>query len=755
MKNIISELDVQVTKIIHQNNGYVIAGAVPLNEKEYSEYLNKYHNISIKGNGMLHEGLSYILNGYFEDGPYGYTYVFQNYHRKTTENKDGIIAYLQTLKGVGKKTAERIYKTFGNESINVISKDPMRLVEVKGLSKRKVKKIAEDFKEDYNFEEVSIFLGSLGCSSTLATKICQYPYFNTDAKRKIEENPYSICKIQNISFKQADSIAFSLGFTKDNFKRLFAAISCVLQNAYNQAGHLFLYEQQMYNAFSKLTDVYDFELYQRALEESIAHNYVSKIEDKIYLTSIMEMEDDVSSIIAGLCNEVNYIEGLDNIIADIEKRENIVYDANQKNAIKILNSGSVGIITGGPGTGKTTIIKAILNVFKATGQINKVALAAPTGRAAKRMEEATGVKAKTVHRLLEVDPASRSFVHNKDNHLSQKIIIIDESSMFDISLFKSLVEALDEDARLILVGDIDQLPPVGAGYIFRDLINSQVVPVIKLTKIYRQSDGSTIIENARNINNGILQIKAQKDSFEYSLWNMDNNYFNNIYQMIILSFQRFREQFKNDEDFLYGTQILTPMKKGYLGVFALNNLIQSYYNPEDESKPEMTFNTKDYPTIFRINDKVIQIVNNYDKRSGKDEDADNEIEGVFNGDLGIVSNIIEDELEVTFENGFQVWYKKDEIRDNLMLAYAITVHKSQGSEFKDIIAISSSTHTIMNQRNVLYTAITRARDTAILIGDKEAVKNSILTCTAVIRNTRTVELIQKYAKDNNIQRKIC
>lgn len=722
---------------------FTIARAIPI-EKGFSQYLNAYGNFSILGTGYFIENMEYEFEykqeKQWEKNKYGYTLKYSSYKQIIPDTSIGLTSYLENLKGIGPSLARKIVKHFGPDTLDILEKSPYRLMEVSGVGEKKYKEIKKFFKRDKDLEEVAKLLGTFGISSKKIGVI--YGKLGKDSIRIINENPYVLCDaVEGISFNTSDAIARKMGFSKDNFYRLSSGIIHILRLAANSNGHLFLYEEQLYRAFARFFQNIGSLRFEEILSTLEKQGRIKRDDnkDKIYLTSYYEMEEYVAMKICSLnCSNSSQIQNLPLKIKNVEKKNNIVYDDMQKQAISIINSGSaINIITGGPGTGKTTIIKAIIGIQKEENKDSVIMLAAPTGRASKRMSEATNYPAKTIHRLLEYDGFAKRFNKNKSDPLNCDLLIIDESSMIDISLFCSLINAITIGTKVLFVGDVDQLPPVKAGYVFRDMINSNTIPVVKLNKIYRQGEDSIIVSNAQNIKNGEVKIRNKGNYFETYL-SLDIPAIQNTLKKLFFRFLNEENKKNNKENSLFQVQILSPMKKGPLGTNNINALIQNAYNPAGKNKKEMIFENKYGKDIFRTNDKVMQLNNNYEKE-------------VFNGDIGIITKVGYERIAVTFEDGREVFYDKEEIKENLKLAYACTVHKSQGSEFNKVIMLCCPEFRQMNQRNLFYTGITRAKETVALIGDKKSISSSITTTSSVVRNSKTTERLVYYYNLNTQQ----
>lgn len=720
--------------------GFVIAAVVPTGGVDPNK-ITVYGTYSVKGYGYLTEDGEYTFKGrWLPKTKYGYTFEFFDYSKVVPKDEDAIKAYLcsKMFKGIGPSLAEKIVNKFGTDTLKVLELYPERLLEVEGIGEKKYAQMMEGYKKNEGLEQLVMFLSSYNVSIKKILKI--YEKYGDESVKMISKNPYSLCDdIDGFGFVTADIIAHKVGIAYDAYPRLRAGIIHLLKEAANLEGHLYLPAKELHDRFFKLFEKSNLKehRYKEVLFNMIRNADIIKEDEHtaIYLPEYYKTEKYVSHKTRQLISEGDTISKLDQYITEVQAENKITYAEKQIEAIKMLNCGSsFYIITGGPGTGKSTIIKAIVGILKKDNKNIKIAMAAPTGRAAKRMEEATGHPASTIHRLLEYNPHT-GFTRNAENPLDCDVLIIDESSMIDIFLFSNLINAIQRGTRLIMVGDIDQLPPVGAGYVFRDLIHSGSVPVVQLNRVFRQGEGSAIKVNAQNIRNGEIKLEQKKGQFETML-HFKSGEQEEIQSTIIKEFNRaLAEEFKKSykKHPLYNVQILTPMRKGLLGVNALNKKLQAICNPKTPGTQELVFKGKEEDTIFRVGDKVMQIVNDYDKE-------------VFNGDLGMITDIKNTEntstLYVEFEDGKIVEYDKTEVRENLVLAYATTVHKSQGSEYNQVIAITSTAHYFMLQRNLLYTAVTRAKERVVLIGDYKALMMSIKTVKSVIRYSRLQELLQ-------------
>jgi len=640
----------------------------------------------------LNEGDRVELSGDWVKHPrYGKQFKIESANISHPTTESGIIKYLAggMIHGIGPVTAKRIVNHFGESTMDIFESNINRLLEVEGIGQKKLEVIKEGWESQKGVKNVMLFLQSNGISSTYSMKI--YKTYGDAAPELIEKNPYRlISDIWGIGFKTADEIGKNLGFTGDDPLRIKAGIIHTLQQA-NKDGHVFLPKEELVRetSFILQTDIG----YSDIIFEELEENDEIFVQNKnVYLSEYYRAEREIENSINRLLQiSSEKPPKLDKIISGFKEN----YSNEQINAIKTAFSEKMLIITGGPGTGKTTTLKGIIQLFQTFDK--KIMLAAPTGRAAKRMAEVIGLEAKTIHRLLEFNPKDGSFSYNEDNPLETDLLIIDEVSMIDTLLMYNLIIAISLNTTIIFVGDVDQLPSVGAGNILKDLIGSEIIPKIELNTIFRQAKDSDIITNAHRINRGEMPaFNYLKNSDFIFLEESENTKIPD--KILHLCKTELPEQYKFNP--VEDIQILSPIYKGDVGVTILNKLFQN----------ELNKSAKVYlqgEKIFKANDKVMQLRNNYDK-------------GVFNGDIGFVvgSNTEDKILFVSFEEKM-VEYKFEDL-DELTLAYAVTVHKSQGSEFPCIILPLTTSHYMMLQRNLLYTAITRATKLLILIGTKKA-----------------------------------
>ena len=648
------------------------------------------------------------------DPKYGQQFVAQSWTEVMPATLYGIEKYLGSglVKGIGPAYAKAIVNRFGLETIDVIENDIERLLEVPRLGKKRMEKIRDSWEKQKDIKEVMVFLQGYGVSTAFAAKI--YRKYEKESIAKVKENPYQLADdIWGIGFNTADSIASKMGYEKNDPRRCRSGILYAL-NELAEDGHVYAEPNQLVEAATKLLDAEEAPVRQ-ALATMIETKDVIADNDVIYLPPFYHAENGSAKRLQSLLADTSLFNS--DIAAEPEaeygvKSGGIVYDEVQQAAIQKALDSKVMVLTGGPGTGKTTTTQGIIAAFKARHM--SILLAAPTGRAAKRMTEATGMEAKTIHRLLEYNPMD-GYKRNNENPLEGDALIVDECSMIDILLFYNLMKAIPSNMRLILVGDIDQLPSVGAGNVLRDIIDSQQISVVRLTRIFRQAQSSRIVMNAHAINAGHFpNIKNGLDTDFFFINQEDAD------EMVKLIIGLVRERLPKK----YGyppkeIQVLTPMQRGTVGAGNLNIELQNALNPTGLSL------TRDGYT-FRQGDKVMQIRNNYDKN-------------VFNGDIGYITAVDTNErtLTVTFDSRL-VEYDITEL-DEIVLAYAVTIHKSQGSEFPVVVMPVTMKHFVMLQRNLIYTGITRAKKICVLVGTTKALAYAIKQNTVSKRNTKLKE----------------
>lgn len=673
---------------------------------------------------FISEGESVELKGEYTVHPsYGPQFQVESYAIKAPQDIVSIERYLGSgaIKGVGAALAARIVRRFKEDTFRIIEEEPERLAEIKGISERKAQEIAEQTEEKRELRQAMIFLQNYGISLTLAVKI--YQTYQLDMYRIIQENPYKLAEdVTGVGFKIADEIAHKVGIHMDSDFRIRSGILYVLQQA-SLEGHTYLPKELLTRRACELLEVDADAVEKHYMDMTIDRKLVMKqTEDQvqIYASTFYYMELNVAVMLRELNVKYDFSEtAVEQRIRKIEELSDLKLDEMQHIAVVEAVRSGLLVITGGPGTGKTTTINTIIQFFESEGM--DISLAAPTGRAAKRMSETTGYEAKTIHRLLELSGGMdehAGFERNEQNPLETDVLIIDEMSMVDITLIHNLLKAVVAGTRVILVGDVNQLPSVGPGCVLKDIIDSHACNVVRLNRIFRQASESDIIVNAHKINRGDPVVLDNKSRDFFFLKRYDANV---IISICIQLIQQKLPKYVNAEPF--DIQVLTPMRKGLLGVERLNTILQQYLNPPDAKKAEHEHGQM----IFRVGDKVMQIKNNYQAEWEVRSRYNIPIEkglGVFNGDMGLVReiNTFSETLTVEYEEGRMVEYPFKEL-DQLELAYAITIHKSQGSEYPAVIIPLLTGPRMLMNRNLLYTAVTRARKCVTLVGDEKAFYN--------------------------------
>lgn len=733
-----------VERITYQNpeNGYTI---LKCRVKDYAEL------VPVIGNLLdVNVGSVLLVQGNWKvDAKYGRQFVAESWEETLPATIYGMEKYLGSglIKGVGPKFAKRIVQKYGMDTFTIIEDNIELLIEVEGIGRKRVQMIAESWEKQKEIKNVMLFLQDHGVNTSYAAKI--YKQYGNESIRIVKENPYRLADdIWGIGFKTADQIAEKMGFDKNSFVRLRSGIMYTLSELSN-AGHVYAEKTQLIKAASELLAAEE-EFIIMTMDEML------KKEDLIQEKTIIKTDEEGNTIeaiylppfyfaeigVTGKLKKLAATPAVDRLwtglmkaraesgnpdlsvnVESIEKKTGMTYDEVQKDAIRQAAASKVMVLTGGPGTGKTTTTHGIISSFKAYGL--KILLAAPTGRAAKRMTEATGLEAKTIHRLLECKPPE-GYQKDEENPLEGDVLIVDECSMIDIVLMNSLLKAIPANMRLIMVGDIDQLPSVGAGNVLRDIIDSGSVPVIRLTRIFRQAQTSRIIMNAHRINEGkIPDISNGKNTDFFFMENEDAEaVVPQIVELVKTKLPKYYHVESNE------IQVLTPMQRGVVGATNLNLALQEAINPTEHEvfmrgrgavmMPKETLRRSGF--AFREADKVMQIKNNYDKE-------------VFNGDIGIIEAVNSENrtLKVNFDNR-SVEYDITEL-DELVHAYATTIHKSQGSEYPIVVIPVLMNHYVMLQRNLIYTGITRAKKILVLVGTKKALSYAVRNLTVSKRNT--------------------
>ena len=682
------------------------------------------------------EGMYIRANGEYVHHPqYDIQFSVTEYELSMPEDIQGIERYLGSgiIKGIGEVLAKRIVKKFKDDTLRIMDEEPERLAEVRGISEKMANSIAVQFSESKSHRNIIMFLSKYGIGVQLAIKI--YNHFGDEIYNIIRDNPYKIAdEIPGVGFKTADSIAMKAGIPMDSDYRIRSLILYILNQSMT-LGHIYIPEEWLLDKASELLfmdvegeDIED-RIHNILMEMSMDNSVViKKVDDKpvVYSKWNYLMELDSAKMLLDLIGIFKTPqEEIDDAIATIEAETEIELEEEQKQAVYNAVSSGVSVITGGPGTGKTTIINAIIKYFELTGCV--ALLAAPTGRAAKRITESTGYKAQTIHRLLEFsgEPDGESAAHfnrNRDNPLECDAVIIDEASMVDAMLFYALLKALVPGTRLIMVGDIDQLPPVGPGNILHDIISSEVFNVTTLNRIFRQAEESSIVENAHKIRNGIhLEINNKSKDFFFIPRNNGRDIAAEVNELVSDNLPKYLHVSPQE------IEVLTPMRHYELGVEGLNRKLQQQINPPSPEHVEM----QQGDVIFREGDKVMQIRNNYKIEWKIYGDHDNNYVmdqgvGVFNGDMGIITSIndFDEVVTVSFDDGRVAEYTFNQL-DELEHSFAITIHKSQGSEYPAVVIPLLSGPKKLLSRNLLYTAVTRAREMVVVVGNLNMINEMI------------------------------
>ena len=704
---------------------------------------------------VITQGASVEATGkYIQHPVYGKQFQAEFLTEKMPEDALAMERYLGSgaIKGIGAALAGRIVRHFGGDTLRIVEEEPERLAEIKGISEKKAREIAAQIEEKADMRKAMIFLQKYGISLNLGAKI--YQKYGDSVYSVLQENPYRLAEdISGVGFKIADEIAYRIGIHTDSDYRIRSGMLYTLLQATGE-GHIYLPKEELFQRASQLLGVDSSYMEKHLMDLSMDRKIIQKECDGeilVYPAQYYYLELNTARMLEELnvlCPEDEKL--MERRIAQIEKETGTVLEEMQKKAVKEAASHGLFILTGGPGTGKTTTINAIIRFFEGEGA--DLRLAAPTGRAAKRMTETTGVEAQTIHRLLELSGMPEEdregqavhFERNAENPLETDVIIIDEMSMVDIHLMYSLLMAVTVGTRLILVGDENQLPSVGPGNVLRDIIRSEQFPVVELKKIFRQASESDIVVNAHKINQGEQVVLDNKSRDFFFLKRYDADI---IIRVLIALIQEKLPRYVEARPF--DIQVLTPMRKGLLGVERLNGILQRYLNPPSEQKKEREVGQG----LFREGDKVMQIRNNYQLEweiRGKYGIPVDQGVGVFNGDTGILKTINEfaETAEVEFEDGRCAEYSFKQL-DELELAYAVTIHKSQGSEYPAVVIPLLSGPKMLLNRNLLYTAVTRARKCVTVVGSEETFREMINNEKQQRRYSSLDARLKEFAEENN------
>ncbi len=703
----------RLAEIIFRNEENFYTVAVMENDEQMEQF------IAVGNMPQARCGMTFSLRGSWKTHPsYGEQFAFSDCREEMPKDREAIRAFLSSgvIKGVGPKMSEAIVNRFGDRTLEVIEKEPQRLTEVDGIGESKAHLIVEGYQAHREFAEISLFFAGYGISSSYAMRM--YKIYGSETVRAVTENPYRlITDIRGIGFRQADEIAEKLGISRDSSFRLHSGIR-FLMGRYAAEGNTYVPFRPFSEEAGRILDIPSERIREEARQ--LAVDGFVRIENcggvqAIFLTAYSEAENNVARRLYSLsCSDVRKVRSdIGELIRMSENSTGISLSENQYSAVCSSAENGVCVITGGPGTGKTTIINTMIDIFEVCGF--RVAIAAPTGRAAKRISETSGRQAVTIHRLLEYyyseDSDRMAFGKNGEDQLDCDVVIIDEMSMVDILLMDALTEAIAPGTRLILVGDADQLPSVGAGNVLRDIIASEMIPTVRLTEIFRQAQESMITVNAHRINRGEYPFCNEK---EKDFFMMHRGSEISVLETVKELCGRRLPAYYSECDPLRDIQVLTPVRKGTLGTYNMNRELQKILNPPAAGKKEKEMQGR----IFRAGDKVMQIRNNY-RLEWKRTDNFLEGEGVYNGDIGFIRDIDlqEQKLTVVFDDVKYTEYEFNQMEE-LELAYAMTVHKSQGSEFPVVVMPMAHFPPMLANRNLLYTGVTRGKTAVVLVGSE-------------------------------------
>ena len=740
------EIKGQIEEFIYQNesNSYSIAVFL-LEDGEvitvvgYLPFIAVGDTLKLTGKMVIHQ-------------EYGEQFKIETFEKIMPESAAALEKYLAsgTIKGIGPATARKIIEKFGEDTLTVFKFEPLRLAEIKGISKDKAYEIGEEFNEKWGVWQIVSFLEQFGIGANNSKRV--YDALGVNAVEKIQENPYVLVDIvYGINFNNIDKIAMQIGIPMDSDYRVKSGIKyALLVASYN--GNTCVQKENLVIYVKSILEVDENIIENNLINLDVTseiHIIEKEDEEWVFLEALYKAEKNIAERLVLLrdCENTKFMKNFESEIRKHEEQIDIELSEKQFEAIKQINENNVCIITGGPGTGKTTIIKCAIELYKTHKK--KVVLCAPTGRAAKRMSETTGEEAKTIHRLLEIGKFEEDKLGSVDTDVTPvdaDILVVDEMSMVDVFLMNYLVKAIYLGTKVIFVGDPNQLPSVGPGSILKDLIDSKEFATVHLDKIFRQAAKSKIIVNAHNVNSGISFIGKkdyEEDSENDFFYINESNQDKMLYQVLSLS----KERLKNygDYEFFKNIQVLTPTKKGKMGTKELNQSLQEILNPKVDEIEEKSYGQ----IIFREGDRVMQIKNNYDiyweKGSRNDLRTYESSTGVFNGEIGRIAKIDSNErqMEVEFDDGKVAWYAFSEL-DQLEHAYAITIHKAQGSEFDVVILVVPQSSNMLLTRNLLYTGLTRAKKLLIVIGNKNLIEVMINNCDTKKKKYGVKNKIRKY-----------
>ena len=724
-------------EIIFQNevNGYTV-GIFETEEEQFT--IVGYLPFISKGDSLK------IYGKFVEHKDYGEQFKIETFEKLVPKTLGALEKYLASgnIKGVGPATAKKIINLFGDDTIHVLKFEPDKLAQIKGISKEKAKEISESFVENWEVWQIVGFLEKFGIGAESAKKV--YNLLGINAIQEIEADPYILIDIsRGVDFNQIDQMAIKLGIDRESQKRITSGIKyALIKITYN--GHCCTLKENLIEYVKQLLGVSTEVIEEGLLTLKVNDDIVVENRDGeqwVYLYSFYRTEKNIAERIIKLeqAKNTKKFNNIEKELKLVEEKTDMLLSEKQKEAIKMINENNVTIITGGPGTGKTTIIKSIIEIYKP--QKYKIVLSAPTGRAAKRITETTGEEASTLHRLLEIGKLDEETFYKKDKEyegspIDADIIIVDEVSMVDMFIMSSLLSCIYLGTKLILVGDTDQLPSVGPGSVLKDIISSEKIPTVHLNQIFRQAAKSKIIVNAHRVNDGEKFIQKDDPNLEENpkedfFFIKENNPEKILEQVLSLCNGRLKKY--GDYDFFENIQVLTPTKKGMLGTKELNKALQQELNPHRDGEPEKL----SMGATFRIGDRVMQTKNNYDmyweKKDGKSLEVGN---GVFNGETGTITNINEKEknIRIKFDDEKVCWYEFNDL-EQIEHSYCVTIHKAQGSEFDVVIMVIPQAAPMLLTRNLLYTGITRAKKLLIVIGNDKVVDYMIHNVDSKKRNT--------------------